>query len=148
MPIGSRRPRPTGGFQVLPEWVVPSVLARSSRPGYPGERGGSVPADVVDRWLEEVRALGIHSILCLLDDAQLAYYDSVPGGLLEHYRRSGLRVGHIPVMDLQSPPIPAAELEEVGRVFASLPKPVLIHCSAGMDRTGAAVEYILRKIES
>ena len=132
----------------MPEWVIPHVLARSSRPGYGGEGGGSVPKDVVDQWLEDVRAMGIHSILCLLDDAQLAYYDSVPGGLLEHYRRSGLRVGHVPVRDLQSPPVPPAALVEIDRVFGSLPTPVLVHCSAGMDRTGAAVEYLLRKMES
>src|SRR5438876_409237 len=37
----------------VPTWVIPQLLARSSRPGYSGGRNRSVPAPEVDGWLAE-----------------------------------------------------------------------------------------------
>ena len=48
----------------MPTWVIPQTLARSSRPGYSGERGRLVSITEVDAWLTEVRAFGIRSIMC------------------------------------------------------------------------------------
>jgi protein tyrosine/serine phosphatase len=125
------------------EWVIPGRLARSSRPGFVGADPTDVDPAEVEVWLEEARAHGIRSILCLLDERQLGYYRRLPGGLLDTYRRAGMDVSSLPTPDLQTPPIPEADLARVWQAFRELPAPLLIHCSAGVDRTGAAVAYLL-----
>lgn len=124
---------------MLHKWVKDGVLARSCRPGYSAKAVGvdSVNANV-GSWL----AGGIRSVICLLSADQLAFYAEVPGGLLEFYRSRGISVAHIPVTDYKQPPLNTKELEWVWAAFTELPKPVLIHCSAGIDRTGAAVKHL------
>jgi hypothetical protein len=126
------------------EWVIPGRLARSARPGAPATAETAVDPAAVEAWLGEARALGIGSILCLLSHSQLKPYEVLPGGLLAHYRRAGFAVGHIPIEDHQTPPIPPEKLDEVVRLYENLPAPLLVHCWAGIDRTGAAVEHILK----
>jgi protein-tyrosine phosphatase len=127
-------------------WAVPKLLARSSRPGYAYEQAFPVTRRQVDEWLAEARKLGIRGIICLLSDDELSSHTSVPGGLLEYYRTSGFETARIPVPDGGSPPMNDEQLEAVWKAYQSLPKPVLVHCSAGIDRTGTAVEHILAKI--
>ncbi len=127
-------------------WVIPGELARSSRPGYHLGRGQLVPLSEVRSWTEDVLAGGIRSIICLLADEQLQLYSSVPGGLLGLYRESSLVVTHIPVDDYREPPLTDTQLAQVLDAFIRNPKPVLIHCSAGIDRTGAAVRFILERL--
>lgn len=126
-------------------WVIPGELARSSRPGYHLGRGQMVPLSEVRNWTEDVRAGGIQSVICLLADEHLHLYSSVPGGLLQWYRESSLIVTHIPVDDYREPPLTDSQLEQVLDAFSRNPKPVLIHCSAGIDRTGAAVSFIVER---
>ena len=128
------------------EWVVPGVVARSQRPGYPVDR--PTPRSVAD-WAERVRKMGVRGILCILDERQLAHYDQLGldgGGLLGYYRSKGFTVSHVAADDHKLPPLSKAELDLVWRAFLQLKRPVLVHCSAGRDRTGAALKHILARL--
>lgn len=127
------------------QWVVPRALARSSRPGYLSGAREPIGRSVVDGWIEMAKALGIRSIVCLLADEHLRLYASLGEALPSYYRRHGFEVVHLPVRDLQRPPLDDATLARIGDAYAVLPKAVLVHCSAGIDRTGAAVQYLQRR---
>ena len=124
-----------------PEWVLPELLAKSPRPGYPGREGTS--KEVVDEWIENVRAMGVRSIICFLSDHQLAFYSDLPSGLIQYYRDAGFDVAHIPEDDYKSPPLSEEGIRESVTAFERLEKPVLVHCSAGLARTGVAIDAIL-----
>ena len=124
-----------------PEWVLPELLAKSPRPGYPESEG--ISKEAVDEWIENIRAMGVRSIICFLSDHQLAFYSDLPSGLIQYYRDAGFDVAHIPEDDYKSPPLSEKGVRESVAAFERLEKPVLVHCSAGRARTGVAIDAIL-----
>ena len=123
------------------EWVIGGVLARSSRPGWWDEREIAL---VVREYVARVRAMGVNSIVCLLSTEELIRYYAAHGvNLFAAYREVGLEVMHVPVTDRATPPLQPVQLSKVRTALSALPRPWLIHCSAGIDRTGCAVEHLL-----
>jgi hypothetical protein len=97
----------------------------------------------------EKRQAGIASIICLLAGDQLPLYTrALPQGLLDFYAESGFEVANIASPDGQAEPYTEQQLEQAWQAFSSLPKPVLVHCSAGHDRTGRIVDYVLRRMDA
>jgi len=121
------------------------LLFATSRPGYDHGRNDPVEVEVVQGWIGAAKSHGVKSIVCLLNEPHLKLYGAVPGGLLQSYRDAGFEIGHVPVADHQWPPLSSEDLAAVERHFEGLPKPVPIHCSAGVDRTGAAVRHLKSK---
>ncbi len=132
----------------MPKWVIDGTLARSSRPGYGGERSSPVAPAQVDDWISEAKSFGIRSIICLLHDEHLKLYKDLPTDLVSYYEGAGFFAEHLPVKDYQSPPIPDDVLRKIWNAYQKLEKPTLIHCSAGIDRTGAAIYFIQTKLKS
>ena len=124
-----------------PEWVLPELLAKSPRPGYPESEG--ISKEAVDERIENIRAMGVRSIICFLSDHQLAFYSDLPSGLIQYYRDAGFDVAHIPEDDYKSPPLSEEGVREAVASFERLQKPALVHCSAGLARTGMAIDAIL-----
>ena len=128
-------------------WIIEGELAVSSRPGYtPGEER-AVPLAAVEAWLGDARRAGVRSVICLLGDDQLPLYaGALPEGLVARYRAEGLEVAHIGVRDGLTEPFTEEQLDKAWASFETLPKPVLVHCSAGHDRTGRVVRHILGRL--
>jgi protein tyrosine phosphatase (PTP) superfamily phosphohydrolase (DUF442 family) len=129
-------------------WIIKGELAVSARPGYvPGEER-AVPLAAVEGWIAQVRDAGVRSVICLLGNDQLPLYaGALPEGLVARYRATGLEVAHHGVRDGLTEPFTAEQLDEAWESFLRLPKPVLVHCSAGHDRTGWVVRHILGRLE-
>src|SRR5262249_31050411 len=109
---------------------------------------------LVDEWITLVKVENIKSILSLMHDAHLACYRLLGfrnDSLLEHLADAGLQVESCPYEDPHykraSPQEKLTTLLEVRQqaaiAFRRLPKPVLIMCSSGIDRSAPVAAYIV-----
>jgi len=107
---------------------------------------------VITVWIEAVKQKDIRSIICLLPTEQLDYYKDIPGGLIDIYQANGFIVENFPIKDPAEDPegrnqlINQNKLEEIYKSYLKLPKPVLVHCSAGQDQTGYVISYIMNRL--
>jgi hypothetical protein len=152
-----------GNNQELLCWVIPNALACAHRPlGYHPQYGVSrtpLPQSatpLVEAWVELIKVEGIKSILSLWHEGDAACYRSLPlgdGDLLAYLAAQGFVIAHHPYEDpahKHTPPGEARKTLERIRAEAlhsydQLPKPVLIQCSAGEDRSAPVAAYIFAK---
>lgn len=142
-------------------WVIPGELGVAHRPlrFHPvfGGRGKLLPKEATPEvigWVKRIIDQGFRAIICLMHPKEVALYARLDLGareLIDFYRKSGFEVRHVPWED------PAGRRgsagysfpEELTRIraealqaFDELPKPVLLHCSAGIDRSSPVAAYI------
>ncbi len=130
-------------------WAIKGQLLGGPRPKVKQKPTSQVPQQTVDAWLRRAKTkFGIRSIICLLDKPQMRLYLDIQMDLVSYYRASGFQSVHIPVRNYKHPALSERELETVWKVYRRLQKPVLIHCSAGIGRTGKAASYLKRKLTS
>jgi hypothetical protein len=150
-----------GDYSTVMTWVIPGKLACAARPLryhhiYRGS-GKTLPAEArpeLDRWIECVRSEGVVSLICFVSEKELAHYSQllpVGANLVDYYRSVGFQVHHLPWSDPAHSGYGSfqREVEEKRPVlleaYDQLPKPVLVHCSAAIDRSPPVVAYVVFK---
>lgn len=142
-------------------WIKQNELACTVRPlrRHPRYALGrlTLPPEtrpLVDDWITFVKVENIRSILSLMHDADLACYRLLGfrnENLLDHLTDAGFQVAPCPYEDphykKSSPQEKLATLVEVRKraliAFRKLPKPVLIMCSSGIDRSAPVAAFII-----
>ncbi len=121
-------------------WVIEGVLASSGRPGFPNH---SVSTKAVDQWIARIDRLGVRSVICMLsEDEEAVYYRRLRQSLVDCYSEAGLQVRQVSYEDMGVAVTLPILVDRVLTAFAILPKPVLVHCSAGVERSQLATESI------
>ncbi len=133
-------------------WVIPCRLACAQRPLRDHMQFGGrtpLPAEAlpaVESWVDRVVDAGFRTVISLLEEAQHERYymrggiSLHPGGLYGYYESRGLRVMTVPCTDYQRPS--KDQMRQVLDAFRRLPKPILLHCSAAIDRAAPIAAYI------
>lgn len=150
----------SGSDSELLVWVIPKALACAHRPlrHHPryGGSGQPIPASakpLVLDWIEQIQMEGIASIISFMHDRDLSCYCEITLdglNLLEFLERQRFHVAAIPWEDPHHSRTDRAKkrakLEQCCcaalEAFDRLPKPVLLQCSAGIDRSAPAAAYI------
>jgi protein-tyrosine phosphatase len=106
------------------------IVFGAERPGYLYPR----TTDAVPEWVAFMKGRGIQRVLCLLPQKQL---DDFAPELLSLYQHHFSAVCHTPIQDFL---VPTDETLWAGVSFLreseAAGEPVVIHCNAGMGRTG------------
>uniref|UniRef100_Q023G4 Tyrosine specific protein phosphatases domain-containing protein n=1 Tax=Solibacter usitatus (strain Ellin6076) TaxID=234267 RepID=Q023G4_SOLUE len=152
-----------GNNDELVYWIIPGALACAHRPlRYHPQYGASrkpLPQDatpLIEEWVELIKVEGINSILSLWHEGDSACYRSLTlgdGDLLAYFKAQGFTIAHHPYEDPAHKHTPPGEarktLERIREAalksYDELPKPVLIQCSAGEDRSAPVAAYIHAK---
>lgn len=113
---------------------TPGKIYRSARPFSDYDPFGDL--------IQTYRAFGVEIIVVLTENTRAG-----GGNLLELYRNYGFQVIHLPVADFGIPETDAYAAA-LGRVIAELKRgrTVLVHCYAGLGRTGTFLAIIARKL--
>lgn len=141
-------------------WVLPKRLACAQRPlrHHPRYSGSGVVlpqtlTPLVFEWVAKIRAAGIVSVISFMHDRDRASYAELDLGasdVLSFYEAQGLVVVRLPWEDPHHSKADAKakqrELEgcrtRALAAFDELAKPVLLQCSAGIDRSAPVAAYI------
>lgn len=158
-----RRRLEAGDDSELLAWVIPAALACAHRPlrHHPryGGSGLPIPAEaqpLILDWVEQIRMEGIASIISLMHDRDLRCYRHINLGGLNlpaFLERAGFTVRSLPWEDpahsRTDPAMKQAKLEQIRedalQAYDRLPKPVLLQCSAGIDRSAPVAAYIWKR---
>ncbi len=154
-----------GDNSELLHWVIPSQLACAQRPlrhhpiwGASGFILGPEATSLIVEWVGQIRNEGIRSIISLMHDRDIACYQSltIPAGhLLTFYKEQGFQVCSIPYEDPHHKQSSFEEKREkllqvrnlALAAYNVLPKPILVQCSAAIDRSAPVAAFILMKTE-
>jgi|ERR1017187_1239480 signal transduction histidine kinase len=149
-----------GDNSQLLHWVIPRSLACAHRPlrhhpvyGGSGNNLGPAAAILVHQWAKDIRESGIKSVIPLMHDRDLRCYASLDLGatnLLEFYKEQGFDVFHVPWEDPHHKKSTPSEKritllrvrQEALAAYEKLAKPVVVQCSAGIDRSSPVAAFI------
>ncbi len=144
--------------EVIPGQLVCTYRPLRRHPKYGGPQV-DLPAeaapDLLD-WVHRMRSSSIQGLICLMGPAEFAHYATVASvldakDLVHIYEKHGFEVRCVPWEDpkysvgLKRPSYEDQLLEnrdKALRAFDELPKPVLLHCSSGIQRSSPIAAFI------